>query len=457
MFGADFFDLGHEWDYTVPEQALALESDHTDMVRLPGDFYREADDNTRSASLALEPELLISSFGRLDYGAFPGLSGIPGLVDSAPSWYGYKAQQSASCAFEEQYPVQRVGRFTDASLAPRVAGPFYGLAPCTFSASGCSPAGLGNRLVDFLETQVTSSITKLNREKFTIKADVFIHGAACTLKIRLYSRERGVVVAEFLRRRGSCLCFGSAYRQAGEYLRPLLDVIGMPEASDDCELPPRSCEVDAAEVSPLLDMAGFSDLPSLQAESAAALEEQVRDDKVAASLCTPHAFERFKSLLKVEETAVAHPTAQVLSHLSLRSEAMPCFADEELLSIITSKVQSEVTSSLVQQELAQVLTNALSRCSTTCSARVTEDVKRSLALARMRVPAGCALTRRNSKHAPCFEGIQAPDLRPLPDIAASVQRGGTGPPWPEPPSATPQATFRHQLPADRKCRVQPGS
>mmetsp|Transcript_22434 Transcript_22434/g.46516 ORF Transcript_22434/g.46516 Transcript_22434/m.46516 type:complete len:452 (+) Transcript_22434:34-1389(+) len=451
MFGADFV-FGHAWDFAVPDQVVT--SDQSDPIRLEGDFYREANDTIRSACLTPEPELVVSSclgHGFDEAATFQGVpSSISGLLGHAPSWYGFKAHEDASCTPEEQdLLTPRVGRFTEADLAPPITtDPCYGFSACTLRVLSSSPANLGNHIVDFLETQVTSSITKLNPTKFTIKADVFIDGAACTLKIRLSSTGCGTVVAEFLRRKGSCLCFGAAYRQAGDYLRRLLVVTSGPEVSDECRPPWRSQKVDAAEIAPLLDMAGSADLPGLQAESAAALVEQVQDDEVAGSLCTSLAFEHFKSLLKADETDVAHPTAQMLSHLSLRAEAMPRFADEELLSIITTKVQSEVTSSLVQQELAQVLSNTLSGHAAALSARVTKDVTRTLALARRKRMTLCSSTHGNSVQAHSqLKGIRPSDLSSAPDKSAIVQHGGAGPPRAGPSRITTPAASRRQLPA----------
>jgi len=444
-------DMGLEWRVVDEAGDTVVPARDLDPIRGPillGDFYVESPDDVMRCALEAsdEPGFLFGTHEGQDLesgSAFPGPYNFPGLYNKARAWPDNDAQEESSGQEEWGTTHPSVGRFTETDL-PLMAltSPCWGLAACTFSVLGCSPAILGNHLLDFLGTQVTSSFTKLNPAKFTIKADVFIDGAMCTIKIRFYSEKRGALRVEFSRRGGSCLCFGSVYRQAGEYLRQRLVVIGAPEAEGACVPPSRSGEFDAAAISPLIDMAGLADLPALQAESAAALVEQVRDNEVAASLCTAHAFKYFKTLLKADETAVAHPTAQMLSHLSLRPEATPCFADEELLSLITTKVQSEVTSSLVQQELAQVVSNAVSRGAV---ARVTEDVKRTLALARRNASTWNTPSRMNSGEGRrACKRIRTPVPGSL-DPSASVQRGGTGLPGAGSPSASGPVSPGHWL------------
>merc|ERR1711972_957446 len=90
---------------------------------------------------------------------------------------------------------------------------------------------------------------------------------------------------------------------------------------------------DEMEISPLLDMAGIVDVPSLQAESAVALMNMAKDQAVVP-LCTPRAFQEFNKLLQSDQTDVAYPTARMLHFLAQCPAATPYFAEEVLLSTI---------------------------------------------------------------------------------------------------------------------------
>merc|ERR550514_2731589 len=65
-------------------------------------------------------------------------------------------------------------RFSEADSPPEAPADLsFRFEPTTLYGpveSGAAPCDLANRLLDFLDTQVVSSVTKVRRKKFTIKA-----------------------------------------------------------------------------------------------------------------------------------------------------------------------------------------------------------------------------------------------------------------------------------------------
>mmetsp|Transcript_101734 Transcript_101734/g.283281 ORF Transcript_101734/g.283281 Transcript_101734/m.283281 type:complete len:219 (-) Transcript_101734:120-776(-) len=197
---------------------------------------------------------------------------------------------------------------------------------------------------------------------------------------------------EFIRRKGCCLCFGAVYRQAAEYLRSRSTVVRMPEAVDGDRPLVRSCNVDEAELLPVLDMAGYEDGSRLKAESAATLAELAHNDRAAASLCTSRALETLRCLLQADEAAVAYPAARALSRLSARPEAGPHLADGALLAAVAAKARSEATELMVRRELARALGNTIETCAAALSVSALEVTMHALAGAQGREAGGCART-----------------------------------------------------------------
>mmetsp|Transcript_26321 Transcript_26321/g.55896 ORF Transcript_26321/g.55896 Transcript_26321/m.55896 type:complete len:443 (-) Transcript_26321:149-1477(-) len=376
-----------------------------------GDFYREPDNVTRGVMLA-PPRLEVSTRAGscfeggfhgdfyheshdigvgMDHGQVPelfaesALAGFPGCLGSDPD-YLIKFDPFTNAKEQISALPSVLERFEEGDVPPTApSDELFEFEVTTLYASCEAPHDIGNHLLDFLDTQMVSSVSKVRRKKYAIKADAFVGTVMCTLKVRVYGQERGEYAIEFQRRSGDCLTFNSAYQRAGSYLAERVTVSNAPKAACQVSPAPLSSIVEGglleeAEISPLLDMAGLVDLPSLQAESVTVLERLAQDEKAAGRLlCTAHAFEAIKKLLQTDQNDVAYPTARMLTLLSQCDEAVPRFADHELLSTIVGKVRSEAVSALVQQELAAVLNSAITRCAAALIDKSADAVMRDLA------------------------------------------------------------------------------
>uniref|UniRef100_A0A7S4UWC9 Uncharacterized protein n=1 Tax=Alexandrium monilatum TaxID=311494 RepID=A0A7S4UWC9_9DINO len=384
---------------------------------LTGDFYREPDNVVRGLSLSqasLEAPCLSPFKGFADGGFYcepddilQGISISPGtqadllrgsldlckVLGKAPD-----CPSKASCI-----PADNE-RFTEANIPPDTPSDrFFKLEATTLHLSSRAPWDIGNDLLDFLNTRVVSSITKVNRQKFTVKADVFIEASSCALKARAYREERGMYALEFQRRSGDSVAFNRLFQQAAEVLSPrFVPVKAVVEADLDMnrrELSRCSTKDHKAELTPLLDMAGLLDLPALQAESAAALADMAQDTGSALRLCTRRAFEEIKKLLQADQTDVAYPTARILLFLAQCPEAVPCFADRALLLMMLDKVRSRATSALVQQSLAQALNTVITRSAVSLSQQLLDDIMSGLVRAIQELDMRDTATYRNLKEA----------------------------------------------------------
>lgn len=388
---------------------------------LTGDFYREPDNVYRGLSLSqasLEAPRL-SPFNGLtgdfsDFYCEPDevLKGISVSPDAQSSLLGGSldllkkgfSSKASECPSKASAALAGDERFTEAHCPPDTPNdPFFKLEVTTLTLSSRTPWEIGNDLLDFLKTRVVSSITKVNRHKFTVKADVFVEASMCALKARIYHGEHATYVVEFQRRSGDAVTFNRVFQQATDFMSPrFVPVKATFEANPnlDCQEMLRLPMTETkGELAPLLDMAGLLDLPTLQAECAAALAEMAQDARMASRLCTRRTFEEFKKLLQADQTDVAYPTARMLLFLAQCPEAVPCFTDRGLLSMMLDKVQSTATSALVQRQLAQALNAAITRCAVHLSQQVSDDIMSDLITAIKDIGFRDSLTARDLKEA----------------------------------------------------------
>mmetsp|Transcript_65156 Transcript_65156/g.210074 ORF Transcript_65156/g.210074 Transcript_65156/m.210074 type:complete len:360 (+) Transcript_65156:73-1152(+) len=307
--------------------------------------------------------------------------------------------------------------FLDTDCAPPVpSDPFFRLEADTVRVYSILAAPIGNALLGLWHKEGALCTSRANRSKFSITAELFVDGALCSLKVRIYQESQpGHHAVEFQRRRGDCLAFSVAYQRARRHLQwtfPMGDQrVASKAARTEEHVAHGVSEVRNASsvgkaIDPLLDMAGLTERPFLQAEAAMALASLAQEGVAVSCLCSRRALEAFVELLRSEHLEVACPTALLLLCLAQRPEAAPRFADPTLLAALLDRVRSAATSPLVQRELARALGAAVAHS--------------ALALSPSSAPgkAACALAEAMealaAEGSPASESSQAARLAPGP-------------------------------------------
>jgi len=262
-------------------------------------------------------------------------------------------------------------RFMESDFPPEVpVDSFFKLDATTLYVGGCAPSTLGNYILDFLNQQVISIISKVRRAKFSIKADVFVNSMMCTMKIRTFKQTSGQFAVEFQRRDGDSVSFHEAFQQASAYLKRFVAVADASEAlgrvrgtgDKDVVASPElaGISLEEADLLPLLEMVA---LPSMQADAAVSLSKLAAVGEPA--LWSSQVFRSICQLLQATAAEVAIPVACLIYHLAQHVEAAPYFANEGLLWRILEKLSSTGTHAQVCLQLAQALAVATQRQSKT--------------------------------------------------------------------------------------------
>lgn len=331
---------------------------------LLGDFYREPEDVTRGITL--------SAFDCNSIGDVwsPTLSGPwePLKLIEAP-----RSVQTRACRFQD---------FEEGRKVPE--DPFFVLEKTTQYLLGVSPSKAGNLLLDLLEQEIPSSITKINEKKFTIKANAFHDGNACQIKICIYQQEPGCAV-EFQRRSGDALAFWGVYEKAKQYLcehtashglqRNLAisksATKGFPTTVDD--LSPMGLDVqrmpadffgEAANedyLTVLLQMPRQA--PHLQDEIASSILGMVQDENLQnlAAWCKPEAFEVLLELLASDRFVAVYPVACLLVRLADLPEARSQFLNQGLSKFVLPRLWVQATGATVWLQLADLVHSVVSK------------------------------------------------------------------------------------------------
>lgn len=116
--------------------------------------------------------------------------------------------------------ISRIRRFEMAEIAPGIPlHALFQLKPSTYWLNGSASHDIGNMLLDLLCTENAATITKVNHVKFSIKANIYVDGSECTLKLRMYSDDaRSALALEVQRRSGCAVVFNRFYQQVGEHI-----------------------------------------------------------------------------------------------------------------------------------------------------------------------------------------------------------------------------------------------
>lgn len=300
--------------------------------------------------------------------------------------------------------------------------PYFELQVTTVYVPDTSPAQeIWSVLSSFLAKR-EASVTKVNPTKCTMKADVFVDGVMCTLKVRIYSMGNRYAV-EFQRKGGDTLTFNAAYKEASSYMStqlsdvpeptvaahgtpnpasllpstpwaadgadrswkatpPLMEVAAAPDGGEDSfkeQDKPIKLLLDLATTGNSLsrqDLAGVVDqtpdsedvtrgvrtaLETAQADAATMFAKISQEDGYdTATLCSAEVVSALQMLLNSESKEVQYPAAVALANSAMLDQAKPYFT-EGVVSTLASRVLADDTCTLVKEKVAEAIQNAADR------------------------------------------------------------------------------------------------
>jgi hypothetical protein len=267
-------------------------------TRSSGDFYREESQGVRGITMpstSINFNDLGNPYTDSDFGwgkpSCAKYMGSPGIA-SAPAF-----------------------RFEDGDeppeLSPQVSAH---MEDTRLQVNGFSSREVGNILVAILTDTIGARVTKLNRSKFTVRAQAFLSGLYCEVKVRVYKQNAARDYAvEFQKRNGDSIAFGLLFQQAKEALhgsgaeRTGLSAKARVNIPATVVLPPEH------SIAPLLGMAATTQDVNLLAEVALSLAILAQNAQVAAELRMPCAYSVLQELEHINDFRVADPTSRVLS------------------------------------------------------------------------------------------------------------------------------------------------
>jgi len=135
---------------------------------------------------------------------------------------GHVASMETSCRNDLLLPhaVLYSKRFEATTMPPMAPSEvFFRFQPTTCWLRGVAAPDIGNKLVNFMVSTMASTITKVNRARFSIKANMHMDGRECAVKLRMYSDNAHRALAlEFQRRSGANLVLNKFYQLVREHL-----------------------------------------------------------------------------------------------------------------------------------------------------------------------------------------------------------------------------------------------
>jgi len=343
---------------------------------ISGDFYRDTEDTVRGLALDAFPDQIneASSFGK-DWHHPYGSSDFDSALEIKRGQLVQGTLEQTQRSFQESdLPPQLPD---DDGFALSKATAIY----LTDEAAWCA----GNRLLSFLNEEIQAHVKKVNRIKFTIKAEVLFQSQTCVVKVRVYRLELSAqalnFVFEFQRKSGDSVAFSGFFRQARQCLCP--SPSSAVELSREAPklpppvamLQPSSQEDTECLVTPLIDAACHAEDRSLQASAAAGLAEAAEDSPT--QLCTDNGFIAIRRLMQVESFEVSSQVSRLLSILVDSCEADAYFVKDGMLHLLLDKIRVLTDGQLLRRQLAQALQGLVKRTDTKVSPQAAHDLAKA--------------------------------------------------------------------------------
>lgn len=234
---------------------------------------------------------------------------------------------------------------------------------------------LGNRLLSFLREKAVSHIKKVNKKKYTVKAQVLCNGLVCEIKIRAYRSAKEIAVVVH-RLGGDSIAFNALFRLLKQDLTTGLPLELKAEADvSPCspEIPSEVLEIahtavrhgpavvpsEDAFLEPIIDAAHNADDTQAQAEAAASLAAAAEDTGTVIQLCNEKAQKAIEKLLKVNCFEVSCQVVRFIMKLAVAPGAEAFFNGEGLLHRLQRKVSDLGAGKKLRVQLSQTVEKLL--------------------------------------------------------------------------------------------------
>jgi len=329
------------------------------MPTLSGDYYHEGDNVTRGLSLYC---------GAGDFGYADHCASLEGQGFFQQKAFTGPEETSRGAQTGEHLPISRFQECDEASEVPQDT--FFQLEQTLIKVDGGLASQIGNRVIDLLGAKGVGSISKVNRVKFTINAEICLDGLSCLIKVRIYRQSSGTYLVEMQRRSGDSIAFHRVHRWASHDLNSGAD-LELP-TFDSCPEQAQHVFADAS-IAPLLDLAQTGNA-QLQAEAVQGLLQAATNVHLALQLCSPQAFALFRGLLEVVCFSVAEPLARMLCCLASLPEARNMFTDPDFLQTMIEKVPATGMGHPGSQFLAEALHHGITQHAAELSLEATRQV-----------------------------------------------------------------------------------
>jgi hypothetical protein len=282
-----------------------------------------------------------------------------------------------------------------------------------FFTSEVAPHVICNSLLEFFTAHMIASVSKVRPAKYSIRAEIFVEGISCGVKVKMFTVEtesgnpgRDVRYAlEFQKRSGCPKAFKSAYHAATTFVEARHSMPGGdvtdPAASNlqqskegprlmephGASLTEESYESEHSDLAPTIDvmtpLATMALVSELQAEAAMGLSRLAQGGHASAVALfqVPEVTGLvLTKLLASEHIDAAYPAACCLSELANFREAIPVLTQPGLLlaAIQRSSLEARVARGLVSNALAQAVAAAVASCAEALSLSAANELQHSL-------------------------------------------------------------------------------
>ncbi|CAE7223048.1 unnamed protein product [Symbiodinium sp. CCMP2456] len=191
----------------------------------------------------------------------------------------------------------------------------------------------GNRLLKFLMDTITAYIKKVNRTKFTVKAQVIWEDLMCEIKVRAYQIPENRVVFVFQRLGGDSLAFNSLFQCVkkllleGDTEQPAPVSLPAPSVSQKDPQSDLQSDMQADLLTPVIDAAHRAEDTQAQAEAAATMAAATdpKDTGSVQRLCRDDAKSAIQKLLEANCFEVSCQVVRLLVKLAMSPGAEALF------------------------------------------------------------------------------------------------------------------------------------
>jgi len=215
------------------------------------------------------------------------------------------------------------------------------------------PSDIMNKLINYFNNDINSSIIKINYNNYNIKVEIFYEFKMSLIKFILYNNSNNNYLLELHRYKGCILIFNIIYNNIILFFKNNFNILNESTLLKNINITQINTYYDIFNLKPLIDLLKINDLSDIQIESLCILANIINNKDIAIYLCNEDFIKNIIDINKNNINEIEFPISYILLKLSYLDESIDIFEKNNIIIDIKKKIN--IVSLIVKNNYLKII------------------------------------------------------------------------------------------------------